>query len=281
MKLYEYKLNSIGKFLAPPLSAVLTSSLLYKPSRYIEAYLAFLLGKGSGSTSLQEEVQAASRNIYRQSPVVFDVGANIGLWSKKMLECQPDAKLFQFEPSEACRIEIQNLSLPNTTLIPCAVGKSEGTAYLYSSSNTDGSASLYHRKDGRFKDYEYQQYSVSITTLDQVIVDYSIEFVDFLKMDIEGHEMEALLGASQALNDRKIGAMSFEFGSGNINSRTFFIDFWDLLKEKGFQIYRIAPGNKLLEIKDYYEDLEYFRGVSNYIARLINHPYAASKNAKI
>ncbi|MCE2904237.1 MAG: hypothetical protein LW814_04250 [Anabaena sp. CoA2_C59] len=66
MKLYESKLNSIGKFLAPPLSAVLTSSLLYKPSRYIEAYLAFLLGKGSGSTSLQEEVQAASRNIYRQ-----------------------------------------------------------------------------------------------------------------------------------------------------------------------------------------------------------------------
>ncbi|MCM0593364.1 MAG: FkbM family methyltransferase [Gloeotrichia echinulata DEX184] len=274
MKLYESKLNTVGKLLAVPLSTILTSRLLYKPSRYIEAYLAFLLGKGSGSTSIEEEVEAAFRNIYRQYPVVFDVGANVGLWSKKLLEFQPNAKLFQFEPSEACRIEVQNLNLPNSTLIPCAVGKSEGTAYLYSSSNTDGSASLYQRKDGRFKDYEYQQYSVSMTTLDQVIADYSIEFVDFLKMDIEGHEMEALLGASQALNDGKIGAMSFEFGSGNINSRTFFIDFWELLKEKGFQLYRITPGGKLLEIQDYYEDLEYFRGVSNYIARLTNHPYA-------
>ncbi|QIR39573.1 FkbM family methyltransferase [Tolypothrix sp. PCC 7910] len=277
MKLYESKLNYIGKSFAVPLSKVLTSKLFYKPSRYIEAYLAFLLGKGAGSDSIEEEVKAALSNIYRQYPVVFDVGANVGLWSSQILKYQPHAQLFQFEPSETCILEIQKLNLPNSTLIPCAIGKMEGITYLYSSSQTDGSASLYQRKDGRFKDYKYQKYSVSITTIDKVIADYSIEFVDFMKMDIEGHEMEALLGASQSLNENKIGAISFEFGSGNINSRTFFRDFWHLLQEKGFEIYRITPGGKLLEIQDYYEDLEYFRGVSNYIARLTDHPYASSK----
>lgn len=275
MKLYESRLNTLAKLVAMPLSKVMTSSFLYKPSCYIEAYLAFLLGKGSGSTSIDEEVRSALTNIYRKQPVIFDVGTNIGKWSKKLLELQTDAQIFQFEPSETCQFEINKLNLPNTTLIPCAIGKSEGNTYLYTSSKTDGSASLYQRRDGRFKDFSYEKYGIKTTTIDKVIKEYSIDFVDFLKMDIEGHEMEALQGASQALDDKKIGAMLFEFGSGNINSRTFFIDFWDLLQTYGFKIFRITPGDKLLEIKYYYEDLEYFRGVSNYIARLVNHPYVS------
>jgi len=95
-----------------------------------------------------------------------------------------------------------------------------------------------------------------------------VEFVDFMKMDIEGHEVFALRGAKRALAAGKIGALSFEFGCGNINSRTFLHDFWELLTGAGFELWRITPGGKEIQIDDYYEDLEYFRGATNYIANL-------------
>jgi hypothetical protein len=85
-------------------------------------------------------------------------------------------------------------------------------------------------------------------------------------MDIEGHELFALRGAKNALKAGCIRALSFEFGSGNINSRTFFRDFWDLLTMYEYKIVRVLPGGKLYSVRAYNEDLEYFRGVSNYIA---------------
>jgi hypothetical protein len=86
--------------------------------------------------------------------------------------------------------------------------------------------------------------------------------------------LEALKGASGALRHAQIGALSFEFSPGNLNSRTFFRDFWDTLSENGFRIFRITPGGGLLQIREYYEDCEYFRGSSNYVARLKHHPFA-------
>ena len=40
--------------------------------------------------------------------------------------------------------------------------------------------------------------------------------------------LEALKGAANSLASGMIKALAFEFGSGNLNSRTFFRDFWDL-----------------------------------------------------
>jgi FkbM family methyltransferase len=276
MELYKSKLNRPAKLISKPLSTILTSKLLYTYSRYLELYLSFLLGKGAGGTSIYEEVKGATQNIYRESPIVFDVGTNIGDWSKQFLDIKPNAKIFQFEPSETCQKIITELNLKNTTLIPCAMGKEESEAYFFSSSaidEVDCSASLYERKDTRWGESAYQKQVVKVTCIDKIIAEYSLDFVDFIKLDIEGHELEALKGASNAFANKKIGAFAFEFGASNTNSRTFFRDFWDLLKDKGFQIFRVTPGLHLVEIAGYYEDLEYFRGATNYIARLIDHPY--------
>ena len=87
-----------------------------------------------------------------------------------------------------------------------------------------------------------------------------------MKLDVEGNELAVLRGSQESLKTKRIKALTFEFGSGNINSRTFFHDFWDVLKGYGYTIKRICPGGILLEIAEYYEDLEHFRGVTNYLA---------------
>ncbi len=88
--------------------------------------------------------------------------------------------------------------------------------------------------------------------------------IDYVKIDVEGHELDVLEGFGNLLD--KIGIIQFEFGGTNIDTRTYFQDFWYLFKDKkyDFSIYRIAP-NGLIPINKYVETDEYF-STTNYIA---------------
>jgi len=261
-------LNQIAKRFSKPLSRIACSGFFYQAIRAIDAYLNFLQGKGSGTGwDLSNEIQAARKLIEREHPVVFDVGANVGEWSMQFLKLMPRAQLYMFEPAPECLKAIHNLNLP-ATVIPCAVGDICGTAQLHSSSPTDGCASLYPRQDSYFRNRTYTPMPVDLVTLDAIILRHNLDCIDFVKMDIEGNELAALHGAAEALRKRRIRALTFEFGSGNINSGTYFRDFWNLLNEAGFSLFRVTPGSQLLPIIAYYEDCEYFRGVTNYIAKL-------------
>lgn len=270
MQLYEYpRLKKLAESTASPLSRIVCSRLMYTPMRILDAYLNFLMGKGSGNRwGLTYEIQAALACVHRQRPVIFDVGANVGEWSQGFQAASPAARLYLFEPSPGCHPAIRACNLKEMVLIPCAVGDRPGKARLHLSSGVDSTASLYARGESYFRHKQDESIEVDIITLDQVIQDHGIDFVDFIKIDIEGHELHALEGGRAAFQARRIGALSFEFSGGDINSRTFFRDFWDFLTGQGFLISRILPGGRLLPLDDYYEDCEYFRGGTNYIAQL-------------
>jgi len=86
--------------------------------------------------------------------------------------------------------------------------------------------------------------------------------IDILKMDIEGHELAALNGCGDAL--RHTRAIQFEFGGCNIDTRTFFRDFWEFFTEHRFDLFRITPFG-VMPIARYSERDEIFT-TTNYIA---------------
>lgn len=270
MKPYEQNIvNKIGKMFASPLSQVVANAATEDLARLFEAYWCFLLGKGSGSGwALDVELNAAKSVIKTSCPVIFDVGANQGEWSFRLYKMFPKSRIFLFEPQPGCQKMILDKKIPNSELIPNAISSERTILKLYTPSETSGIASLHPRQDTFCEKKIFTSIDVETTTLDSVIEDYGLSCVDFIKMDIEGHELNALKGARESLKKQKIKAFSFEFGSGNINSRTFFRDFWNLLYPLKYRIYRILPSSRLMLIKEYYEDSEYFRGVTNYIAVL-------------
>ena len=261
--------NQIGKTLASPLSQLVVNATTEDLARLFEAYWCILLGKGAGSGwALNTEINAAKSVIKNSSPIIFDVGANIGEWSLLLHKIFPESQIFLFEPQPACQQIIVDKNIPNSELIPKAVSSTSGVVQLYTSAENSEIASIHQRQDSYFEQNIFTPMEVETITLDSVIENHGLACIDFLKMDIEGHELDALKGATKSLEARRIKALSFEFGSGNINSRTFFRDFWDLLHPLNYQIYRILPSSRLMPIKEYYEDCEYFRGVTNYIAVL-------------
>jgi hypothetical protein len=104
---------------------------------------------------------------------------------------------------------------------------------------------------------------ISVAAIDAFCVSQSIDRIDFLKLDVEGHELSVLHGARDMLNKGSISMIQFEFGPANIYSRTFFYDFWALLSG-AFEIFRIVPAG-ISPINYYGEHLEIFL-TTNYLA---------------
>ena len=265
--------NRIAKRVTPALGSAITWMGAVSATELLASYLNLLAGKGCGTGwDKGEEAVAAEiiRERTRADPIVIDCAANRGEWTREVRrQLGSDAGTWiAIEPNPGCATFLQQVS--NLEVIQAAAGQSHGSQPLYAPDTTSGLASLHQRGDTVASGHEFTACNVEVVTLDSAIANKGLKRVDFLKMDIEGHELFALKGAMTALRQGVIKALSFEFGAGNVNSRTFFRDFWELLSPLGFELRRICPGGVTVAVTEYYEDLEFFRGVSNYVAILVS-----------
>jgi FkbM family methyltransferase len=265
-------LGGVAKSLLPLVSRMSMNRFSSPLVGYVELGSCMIQGKGTGAGwDIASEVSVASALLKTSTPVLFDVGANYGSWSTQMLKVCPGClKLVLIEPQVQCLDSLEKITFPNKVIYPCAVSDHQGEMSFFSAEQKRGwaAASLFERRETYFSKIHQRASVVPIRKLDDIIQENDLSRIDFMKIDVEGAELLVLKGAEASLQRRKIKAISFEFGSGNINSRTFFRDFWDFLRSYGFCVARILPGGKMFKIEEYDEDLEYFRGATNYVATL-------------
>lgn len=197
---------------------------------------------------------------------IFDVGANVGHYSLLLEEVfGSKATINSFEPSHKT---FQKLSSNiggkgNIRLHNFGLGNKDTKTVLYSDSDESGLASIYKRRLDYFKINMNQSEEIEIKTLDTFCKENKIKHIHFLKLDVEGHEIKVLEGAYKMLNSGEIDFLQFEFGGCNIDSRTYFQDFYYLLKDN-YRIYRILKDG-LYPIDQYKEMYEAFI-TTNYLA---------------
>jgi FkbM family methyltransferase len=235
-------------------------------------YSQYLMGIGSGS----DVFSSGERGVFHQlkhrssSPYcIFDVGSNKGQFLQLIFEniSLNNLSIHCFEPSRETfkilndttdkdkRIKLNNIGL----------GKEKSQAFLYYDDFGSGLASLTKRRlDHWGIEFGKAEY-VEIDTIDNYCLDNSINHIHLLKIDIEGHELDALYGAKRMFSTKSIDMVAFEFGGCNIDTRTFFQDFFYFFTEKNFNIFRITPSGYLHHIKSYSEIYEQFQTI-NFLA---------------
>ena len=83
--------------------------------------------------------------------------------------------------------------------------------------------------------------TVRVETLDAYCRERGIAQIDYLKLDAEGHELSILKGAQELLVQKRIQALSFEFGLPQLYGDRFRAH-WDLLTGHGYKIALMKRG---------------------------------------
>jgi FkbM family methyltransferase len=238
----------------------------------VAGYAEFLGGVGSGSevdSSGERAVFALLRSRVEGSCTIFDAGANLGQFLGATLGSFADGscEVHCFEPGVGTfwRLSGRYRAAANVRLNNLAVGREPGQATLWYDTEGSGIASLTKRDLTHFGVSFDKSETVTITTIDHYCAEHGISRIDLLKLDIEGHELDALAGASTMFGRQAIGMVMFEFGGCNIDTRTFFRDFWHFFSDRGMRLYRITPGGSLFPLDRYTESLEQFR-TTNFLA---------------
>lgn len=203
-----------------------------------------------------------------KSPTIFDVGANKGQYAKLVDEVfAGNAKIHSFEPGHTTYNELtkNTKNIKGIQTNNFGLGSNEAQMELNYDVQGSGLASLHTRKLEHMNIDFSKKEIVEIKTIDSFCKEHTIQKIDLLKIDVEGHEMEVLKGAQNMLSRKHIGAIQFEFGGCNIDSRTYFQDFYYLLKDN-YRLYRELQDG-LCEIKQYSELQEIFTTI-NYFAKL-------------
>jgi len=201
--------------------------------------------------------------------ILFDVGANQGKYTTRLAGtfADTDFRIHAFEPSKQIFDVFNNNTkqLSHITSHQFGFGSKQEHVVLHKRAALSGHASVYNRRLEHFDMALDIKEEIELKTLDQFCAEQGIGHIHFLKMDVEGHEWHCLQGASGMIEKGAIDFIQFEFGGCNIDSRTFFQDFWYLLNDK-YHFFRVLKDG-LQPIDAYNERLEIFKNINFLLQR--------------
>lgn len=153
----------------------------------------FFLGKYE-----EAELKVIDQNL-REGYIFIDVGANIGLFSlQASRKVGKTGKVIAFEPFPSTfqhfQKHLQMNQITNVQAENLALGNSDGLVELFYDPDEKnvGMVSTKPLENGIKEE-------VKITSLDRFVLGNSIDRIDFIKIDVEGHELEAIRGMENAL----------------------------------------------------------------------------------
>lgn len=192
------------------------------------------------------------------SPVVYDIGSNIGDWSKTALELAQDARLHAFEmiPDFATLTKNKIKPWPNAHVHGFGLSDEAGEITAF---QAGGGASITSHDFGT---KEKIPVTIKIVRGDDFIQSNELPTPAFIKIDVEGHELKVLKGLSQTISTAR-PIVQFEYGKHYINERIYLKDIFAFFEPMEYAVFQIFP-TKLLR-RAYKPSLENF-WTTNFLA---------------
>jgi len=196
--------------------------------------------------------------ISSNEPILFDIGANMGDYTRLLLSSFPTATIYDFEPHPVTFMALKGRTLSKKIkLYNLALGDKCGMMTLYDRSDWDGSplATLHRAVISDIHKKKTLKYRVNVDTLSNFVQRAGVRYIDFVKIDTEGNELAVLQGALPLLENESIGCLQFEFNEMNTVSRVFFRDIRKVLSN--YKLFRLLPSG-LLPLDDSIVETELF-----------------------
>lgn len=150
----------------------------------------------------------------KQGWVVIDAGAYKGIYTEICSQLvENEGEIISIEPnpssSEYLRKKFKSQNQSNIKIVEAALGDQDGYITFYSSKDFSSTSSIDKNHVIKFSTY-FKSTRVRQCTLDTLIEEDQIRQVDIVKLDVEGAEFKALLGAKKCLNNGVIKRLVIE-----------------------------------------------------------------------
>lgn len=187
-----------------------------------------------------------------EKPTIFDVGAYKGGYSDFAVSILPNAHCYLFEGNKALFDKLK-YPMSYNVLLSDHAGKESFYRCL---NKADELSSTFQRSV--FSQVEFVEEQVPCTTVDVFCAEKSIEYIDFLKVDVEGAELKVLQGSAELLRRQHIRFIQVEYGGTYPDAGITFIEVMRFVNQFGYQAYELV-GKKLIKltVETFIEDLRF------------------------
>ena len=184
--------------------------------------------------------------VFRKNPItIVDVGARWGFNSEWSV-FGDSLRVICFEPDEdECR-RLNSGAKGNVVYIPAALGREESMETLYETA-LSASSGLYKtdmdyfsRLLNRDNGIVASERKLRVDTLDRILAANNIEAIDFIKLDVEGAELDVLIGGDRFVkNNGLIGILSEIRFQEEINHCPVFWQLDQHVRQSGFRLFNL------------------------------------------
>jgi FkbM family methyltransferase len=176
-----------------------------------------------------------------ESPVIFDVGANVGQSIELFRSIFPRCHVYAFEPTASCVEVLRNKAFGDCVeIFPMALGDKEEPRMFheYEESVFNSVLSLDLSDENRFSYVKSVGSSVCLTrTVDLMIKQLGCERVDLLKIDTQGFDMHVLKGAADALQRGTVKVVMVELNFvAMYEGQDSYVSIFSLLSSHQFRL---------------------------------------------
>ncbi|HRO41274.1 MAG TPA: FkbM family methyltransferase [Flavipsychrobacter sp.] len=177
----------------------------------------------------------------------LDIGAYKGEWTNEFLVVFPDTEVLMIEAQTSKAEGLRQLCDKNRN-VRCHIGllgAKEGDEVVFSEDETASFVDRDKTTNGKIRKTE---------TVDSILKKHGFPTPDFLKLDVQGYELDVLTGSEDALSHVSFCLLEvalLDYGKGN----PLLLDVISFMDSRGFQAYDILqlmrrPYDKALDQMD-------------------------------
>jgi len=198
----------------------------------------------------------------------IDVGANVGVYTQllaklvatsgKVLSFEPVPVTFSFLSYTIRKLRMSNVELRNT-----AVGSVAGTVSMVIPDTVLKSGNIYEAKIVPASESAEQAFEVAIESLDTVASGLTPSFI---KVDVEGHELECLRGAARLIQSHR-PAMLLEISEDPDDGGSKAAEIFRILSDIGYAPFRYVDA-RLVRHQPGHPTANYFFLMASHLERV-------------
>ena len=205
--------------------------------------LSKILAKFVYGTSYEEKVNKTIKNTVMQGDIIWDIGANIGVYTLIFSELTgKKGKVYSFEPHPDTFVKLKTLSTKDNIEFLNLGLSNEKKQMLFSNKANNELNSIVDES------YNGEKISTNIETADNIIKMKFANIPNYIKIDVEGYELFVLQGMNLLLKNSILRNLMIEVHHSvmdELNITDGPKQISTILKDNNFKVQWIDPSHIL------------------------------------